>query len=134
VILNSVPITEYRGAFFQVFAPDRWEGFPEQRREVLRFIDETPVRGVLWLTGDFHMGVAGRVAREGPGATQVEVAAGPAGQTANPSFSYPAGPQFDFSTAVNNAVVLDLDPGARTARVQFVDGASKTLFDHVYEL
>lgn len=134
LVLNSVPITSYPGAFFQLFAPDRWEGFPDQRREVLEFIDTTPVPGVLWLTGDFHMGVAGRVSRDGVGANQLELAAGPAGQFSNPSLSYPSGPQFDFATAVNNAVVLDLDPAARSVRVRFLDGGTRTLFEKTYTL
>lgn len=134
LVLNSVPITNYPGAFFQAFAPDRWEGFPDQRREVLEFIDTTPISGLLWLTGDFHMGVAGRVSRDGVGSKQVELAAGPAGQFANPSLSYPSGPQFDFSSAVNNAVVLDLDPATTSARVQFLDGGTRTLFDKTYDL
>ncbi len=132
LILNSVPISSYPGAFFQLLAKDRWEGWPEQRRELLEFIDTSPIEGVLWLTGDFHMGVAGRVSREGVGATQVEIAAGPAGQGANPSPSYPSPPQFDFATAWNNVVVLDLDPASRTARVQFLDGGTRTLFDRSY--
>ncbi|MFZ5441124.1 MAG: alkaline phosphatase D family protein [Myxococcota bacterium] len=132
LILNSVPISSYSAAFFQLTKKDRWEGFPEQREEILRFIDETPIEHVLWLTGDFHMGVAGRVSLEGPGATQLEIAAGPAGQFSNPSPSYPGAPQFDFSTASTNVVSLQLDPMAKTARVRFLDGGSKVLFDKTY--
>ncbi len=134
LILNSVPITAYPGAFFQTFAADRWEGFPAQRTEILDFIDSTPTEGVLWLTGDFHMGVAGRTARDGVGARQLEIAVGPAGNFPNPSLSYPAGPQFDFATAHNNFTTLELDPASRTVRVQFFDGGSRTLFDRTYPL
>lgn len=132
LVLNSVPISSYDAALFQLLAHDRWEGWPEQRTELLRFIDETPVEGVLWLTGDFHIGVAGRVSLDGPGARQVEIAAGPAGQGPNPSPSYPGPPQFDFATAKTNIVSLQLDPVAKTARVRFLDGGTKTLFERVY--
>lgn len=132
LILNSVPISAYEGAFFQLTRRDRWEGFPAQREELLRFIDETPIEGVLWLTGDFHMGVAGRVSPSGPGATQVEIAAGPAGQFSNPAPSYPGAPQFDFATASTNVVSLELDPATRKAHVRFLDGGSKVLFETDY--
>lgn len=132
LILNSVPISAYSAAFFQLMRRDRWEGFPRQREEILRFIDETPIDGVLWLTGDFHMGVAGRISLEGPGSQQIEIAAGPAGQASNPAPSYPGPPQFDFSTASTNIVSLQLDPTTKTARVRFLDGGKKVLFDKTY--
>lgn len=132
LILNSVPISSYPGALFQLFAKDRWEGFAAQRESLLRYIDEAPIDGVVWLSGDFHMGVVGRVSESGPGANQLEIAAGPAGQSANPSLSYPGPPQFDFATSANNVAVLDLNPAARTVRVRFLDGGSKTLFDGSY--
>lgn len=132
LILNSVPMSSYPGGFFGAFAHDRWEGWPTQRLELLRFIDETPIDGVVWLTGDFHMGVAGRVAKEGPGSTQVELACGPAGSSANPSPSYPSPPQFDFATAVQNLVSLRLDPIAGRIQAQFLDGGTRTLFERTY--
>jgi alkaline phosphatase D len=132
LIMNSVPISEYQGALFEPFASDRWEGFPEQRKAVLDFIDQRAIPGVVWVTGDFHMGVAGRVSESGPGSTQHEFAVGPAGQAANPAFSYPGPPQFDFSTAYDNVTVFDLDPDTGQARVTFFDGDGKVLFDRVY--
>lgn len=131
VILNSVPIGNYDSALFGAFAHDRWDGHPAQKREVLEFIDAHRA-GVLWLTGDFHIGIAGRIALEGVGAEQLEIAVGPAGASPNPALSYPTPPQFDYASAINNVVVLDLDPKARTARVRFVDGDERVLFDRVY--
>jgi alkaline phosphatase D len=134
LVMNSVPISSYPGVFFGAFAPDRWEGWPVQREALLRFVDEHR-DGVLWLTGDFHIGVAGRVALTGPGAQQVEIAAGPAGANVpNPALSYPSPPQFDFASAVNNVVVLDLDPATRAARVRFVAGDGRVLFEQTYTL
>lgn len=132
LILNSVPISSYPGALFGAFSDDRWEGWPSQREELIDFVDAN-TSGVLWLTGDFHMGVAGRVARTGPGSTQVEIAAGPAGSNlANPALSYPSPPQFDFASSINNMVVLDLDPATRAARVRFIASNDRVLFDHTY--
>jgi alkaline phosphatase D len=132
LIMNSVPISNYPGAFYAPFADDRWQGWPRQRTDLLSFIDEHR-GGVLWLTGDFHMGVAGRVALAGPGAEQLEIAAGPAGSNLpNPALSYPSPPQFDFASAVNNVVVLDLTPDTNSARVRFVAGDARVLFDRTY--
>jgi alkaline phosphatase D len=134
LVLNSVPISNYPGAFFALTLDDRWQGYPAERTELLEFIEGRNIPGVLWLTGDFHMGVAGRVSATGPGSTMREIAAGPAGQFANPSPSYPAPPQFDFATAEHNVAVLDLDPAAGTVRVRFLDGGTRTLFDTTWEL
>lgn len=132
LVMNSVPISSYPGLFFSAFAQDRWEGWPKQRAELLQFVDGHRA-GVLWLTGDFHIGVVGRVALEGPGQEQLEIAAGPAGSNLpNPALSYPSGPQFDFASATNNAVVLDLEPSTRTARVRFVAGTGRVLFERSY--
>jgi alkaline phosphatase D len=134
LILNSVPIGNYPSSLFQVQAHDRWDGFPEQRREVLEFIDAHR-EGVLWLTGDFHIGIAGRVALEGTGAEQVELACGPAGANLpNPALSYPSGPQFDYASAAHNVVVLDLDPASRSVRARFIGATQNVLFERTYAL
>lgn len=134
LVLNSVPVSSYPAALFQAFNDDRWEGFPAQRQRLLEFVDAHR-DGVLWLTGDFHIGVAGRVALEGVGAQQVELACGPAGSNApNPALTYPKGPQFDFASATNNVVVLDLDPATRAAKARFVAGDGKVLFEKTYVL
>ncbi|MBL8911659.1 MAG: alkaline phosphatase D family protein [Archangium sp.] len=134
LVLNSVPIGNYPSALFQALAKDRWDGYPEQRRELLEFVDQHR-SGVLWLTGDFHIGVAGRVALDGVGAEQVELACGPAGSNLpNPALTYPSGPQFDYASADNNVVVLDLDPSNRSVRARFVGGDGRVLFEHTYAL
>ncbi|MFO0595912.1 MAG: alkaline phosphatase D family protein [Myxococcaceae bacterium] len=133
LIMNSVPISSFPGALYGALADDRWEGWPEQRREVLEFMDSQP--GVLWLSGDFHMGVAGRVALTGPGEKQLEFATGPAGSNLpNPALSYPAPPQFDFASSINNVTLLDLDPVTRRVHVRFVSGEGQTLFERDYDV
>lgn len=134
VILNSVPISEFSGAFFEAFAHDRWEAFPRQRAEILQHIDDAKIPGVLWVSGDFHLGCVGRVATSGPGATAIEALVGPGGQVANLSPSYPGPPQFDFSTAVNNFVVIDLVPQTSTARLRYISGSGALLSDTSYVL
>lgn len=132
LVLNSVPISEYPGAFFQAFKDDRWEGFPEQRRRLLEHVDAN-CRGVVWLAGDFHIGVAGRVSLSGPGRNQIELASGPAGcDVPNPSPTYPGKPQFDFCTAVPNGLVLGLNPQRRELSARYVAGDRRVLFEKTY--
>ncbi len=134
VILNSVPIGQYAGVLFQSFVSDRWEGYPAQRENLLRFIEDQGVSGVLWLAGDFHLAAAGRVSTTGPGQKAVEILVGPGGNEANPSLSYPGPPQFDWATGINNYAVLDLDPGPRTVTVSYFDGDDRPLAEHRYSL
>lgn len=134
LILNSVPITEFPGPLFGLQLHDRWEGFPAQRRELLDFIDTQKIPGVLWVSGDFHLGTVGRVSREGPGSKAIEALVGPGGQRANTSPTYPSPPQFDFATGVNNYVMIDLDPATVTARLQYISGSGKIIEDRSYPL
>lgn len=132
LILNSVPISRFPAALFQLTRDDRWEGFPAQREEILSFIDDRQLERVLWLTGDFHVAMAGRVSPDGPGASQLEFASGPVGTLKNPSPSYPGPPQWDFANSTYNVSTLLLDPVARTARLRVFDGGTQTLFDKTY--
>jgi alkaline phosphatase D len=133
VILNSVPISAFPGAF-QVAPGDRWEGYPAQRRALLEHIDASGVRGVLWISGDFHLGSIGRVATSGAGATQLEVLAGPGAQSPNVLSATLGGPQFDFATGTNNYTTFRFDPTSRRVRVAFLDGDGAPLVERAYDL
>jgi alkaline phosphatase D len=134
VVLNSVPITAFPGAMFGATVEDRWQGFPAQREALLRFIDEHAIPGVLWLSGDFHLASCGRVSGSGPGARAVEVLVGPGAQNPNPSPTYPAGPQFDWASGVNNYAVIALEPATGEAHVRHVSGTGALLSDRRYTL
>lgn len=134
LILNSVPITEFPGPLFGLQLHDRWEGFPAQRTELLEHIEAGKISGVLWVSGDFHLGTVGRVSRQGPGSKAIEALVGPGGQRANTSPTYPSPPQFDFATGVNNYVLIDLDPATVTARLQYVSGSGQIIQDRSYAL
>jgi alkaline phosphatase D len=121
VILNSVPITNFP-SLFDVVANDRWEGYWFARSEILSFIDNEQIGGVLWLSGDFHFGSIGRVSPSGPGSQAIEVLVGPGAQDPNPLWSTLVDDaQFDFATGTNNYTVFDLDPASHTAIVTFHD-------------
>lgn len=123
IIVNSVPITNFPSVF-DVVSNDRWEGYWEARQEILSFIDNEQIEGVLWLSGDFHFASAGRVSPAGAtaGSSAVELLVGPGGQDPNPLWAALVGdPQFDFASGTNNYAVLDLDPATRTAKVTYHD-------------
>lgn len=134
LIMNSVPITNFPSAF-DVVSNDRWEGYWEARHELLSFIDNERIGGVLWLSGDFHFASCGRVSPSGPGANAVELLVGPGAQTPNPLWALLVDdPQFDFASGTNNYAVLDLEPRERKATVTYHDGAGAAFATRAYTL
>lgn len=123
LIVSSVPI----GAFPFPGADDRWEGYPRQRTEILSFIDERAIEGVLWIGGDFHFASVGRVSASGPGSTQHEVLAGPGAQLGNPAALLCRPPQFDWASTTSNYTSFELLPARRTIRVVWHDGRGSVL-------
>ena len=134
VILNSVPISNFPGAFFDTTTDDRWQGYPKQREEILRSVEDANVRGVLWVAGDFHLASMGRVSQQGPGSSAIEVLVGPGGRLPNASPSYPAPPQFDWATGINNYATLALDPATVSVEVKYFDGNGRVLTQKTYSL
>lgn len=132
VILNSVPISTFSGAMFGLFVDDRWEGYPAQREELLAFIEDRKIGGVLWVSGDFHLASMGRVSTKGPGQKAIEALVGPGSQQPNPSPSYPEPGQFDWASAVNNYAVLELNPDTGEARIVYRDAKDRVLADRTY--
>lgn len=124
IIMNSVPITNMPNVW-DAYPTDRWEAYASQRTEILQYIDDAGITGVVWLAGDFHLAFISKVSRSGPGANQREVLAGPGGQSANPLQPTLTAPQFSFKTGTNNYTTLKLDPAARTVTVGYHDAAGQ---------
>ncbi len=134
LVLTSVPVSSFPGAFFDLVKDDRWEGYPEQRNEVLSFVEQRRIGGVLWVAGDYHLASMGRVALDGPGKSAVEVLVGPGAQASNPAPSYPGEPQFDWASGVNNYAVLELDPVTTAVRIEYRDAGDRVLVERTYAL
>ena len=126
IIVNSVPITNMPNVW-DAYPTDRWEAYGAQRTEILSFIDQSQIGGVIWLAGDFHLAFISKVSTSGPGANQREVLAGPGGQGSNPLLSSLFAPQFSYKTGTNNYTTLKLDPVGRSVTVGYHD-ASGTMF------
>jgi alkaline phosphatase D len=120
IIINSVPITNMP-SLWDAYPTDRWEAYGKQRAEILQFIDDSNIAGVVWLSGDFHLAFISRVSTSGPGSTQREVLAGPGAQSANALLPTLTAPQFSFKTGTNNYTTLKLDPVARSVTVGYHD-------------
>jgi phosphodiesterase/alkaline phosphatase D-like protein len=121
LIMNSVPITNMP-LLWDAYPTDRWEAYGSQRTEILAYIDDQAIPGVVWVAGDFHLAFTSRVSPSGAGATQREVLVGPGGQSANPLVFTLNPPQFSFATGTNNYTTLGLDPATETVTVQYYDG------------
>jgi alkaline phosphatase D len=120
ILMNSVPITNMPNVW-DAYPSDRWEGYSKQRIEILKYIDDAGIKGVLWLSGDFHLAFISNVATSGPGSTQREVLAGPGSQSSNPLLSSLTAPQFSYKTGTNNYTTLKLDPVGKSITVGYHD-------------
>ena len=136
LILNTVPITDMSGIMADLYATDRWQGYPEQRDELLGFIAVEGITGVLWVSGDQHLGLICRVDPEGGVAyDQWEVLTGPSGSFINP-LALLHEPDDQFVTLVSewNYTRLDLDPNLGTCVVQFIGDDGAVLAERVLDL
>ncbi len=137
-VISSVPISDISGqeasdGFMDVVAGDRWEGFPEQRDEILDHILDEGLTGVVWLAGDLHFGAAMTVEPSGPRSGMQEVLVGPAGNHgSNPIVAlFELAPPFRFFTEENNWVRFEVDPGTRTTHLAFVGEDGEELYSEV---
>jgi alkaline phosphatase D len=139
VLLNSVPVTRMSSLWLN--AADRWQGYSPAREDLLSFLDDESIDNVWFLSGDFHMGFAGRLEPDGPRRRHWEIAVGPSGNLGNPlGFLVEQGgeeqesvfPQSQFAYGRGRIAMTTLafDPVLDGVRVRFVDGTTgEVLFD-----
>jgi alkaline phosphatase D len=122
IVLNSVPITDLTAIFGQGARADRWEGFPVQRAEILGFIEDAGIEGLLWVTGDVHYAQVGQVDPiGGVAADRVEVFAGPGGSFANVGAELFGGdPQYAWMSSTWNYARFTCDPGTGVVLVEHI--------------
>lgn len=138
IILNSVPINDYTDMLGDALAEDRWQGYPTQREEILSYITDNAITGVLWLSGDVHHAMINHpdAPGEGPGDQQWEVAAGPSGSTLNvvaDLYKDTTG-HYTVLFAEWNYTRLTLDPGTGRVLVQFIGDDGSVLAEQSLEL
>lgn len=135
VILNSVPIADFSAYFGSIGADDRWQGFPEQRSEILGHISENEIPRVLWLAGDLHVGGVGKV-DEAPnaGAEMWEVLAGPGGSSINFAAGFISPDErLPIVMDEHNSTMLAFDPDENTITVSFMTDSGEITKQRVIE-
>jgi alkaline phosphatase D len=121
LIMNSVPIIDFTGTpVGDIQAADRWQGFPAQRSEIVSHI--AGIEGVLWISGDFHVGgVAYIDPAGGPGAAVPEVLTGPGGSAINPGAGLlQPNERIASIVGMHNATLFEADPETGNVRTTFV--------------
>lgn len=133
ILVNSVPITNFP-LLFDVAQGDRWEGYPAQRKELLDFIDQNAISGVLFIAGDFHLGASARVEPSGASSLLREILVGPGDNDPNPIWATLGAPQFEFRTDKSNVVHFVANPNATppSITVTFLGGSGNQLFAKTY--
>ncbi|MBW2452907.1 MAG: alkaline phosphatase D family protein [Deltaproteobacteria bacterium] len=137
VIVNSVPIFDFTGTVMQTpGVDDRWQGFPAQRDQILQYIRDHTITGVVWISGDVHFGAVGQVdIFGGPGDNQWDVFVGPSGSAINPAvYLLEVTERMPVLLADFSTTIFEADPVAGTLRCRFVGDAGQTLADHTLQL
>jgi phosphodiesterase/alkaline phosphatase D-like protein len=132
VILNPVPITDYSTLLGSTQSEDRWEGY-EQRAEILSYIEDQDITGVVFVSGDFHFGQICRVSQTGEVGSELhEVLVGPGGSFLNPMGSMiPEGAQFLVGLSEWNYTEFVCDPDLGTIAVSFFSDEGELLAERV---
>ncbi len=129
VILNSVPISIFGPVL--VAQNDRWEGYWNQREEILNYITDNNIQNIWWLTGDFHLGIVGRIEMNLPRSNMWEIMMGPSYSYNNPlaalvhngtldqSTVFPF-PQFNFFRSSPATCRLSFNPIKDEVEVEFI--------------
>jgi len=120
VIVNSIPISNTTPPF-HVFREGRWEGFSDQREDLLNRLEKTGVPGIFFIAGDVHMPVIGHVDRHAPGQNFWEIMVGPAAHAVNPLWVTMGPPQFEWAGSFVNIAAMRFEPATREVTVSFID-------------
>ena len=131
LVLNSVPITDFSWVPFygDYQASDRWQGYPTERRRILDHIESNGIPGVLWVSGDFHVGGVIKV-EPNSSSSPWEVLTGPGGSPVHDKYSLvPENEKVPALVAENNVVVLTLRPGTGEVLVEFLDNDGAVIRD-----
>ncbi|MBV71068.1 MAG: hypothetical protein CMH52_06915 [Myxococcales bacterium] len=130
IILNSVPIAKLPAVWLS--ENERWQGFPDQRDELLDFITNSPVDNVWFLSGDFHMGAVWRVEKTGLRRHIWEILCGPGGSKQSARYELASSDPSLFETFFEAdqvkyvsgdwaATTLKFDPVTDSVTVTFID-------------
>lgn len=128
IVANSVPITQMPPAWDAAgMGTDRWEGYPEQRAELLAHIEG--MTGVMFISGDFHQTAVYRVDPTGPASRVFDVLCGPAGSFLNPAGQLlPEDDQYLYTDAIWSATSLECSVNG-TCRITMIAEDGSVVLD-----
>jgi alkaline phosphatase D len=104
---------------------DRWDGYPQERAEILRYIKSNKITGVVFLSADLHYAAITRI-RNGGGLK--DITAGPLAAPLN-RITNGTARRFEFFSAENfNFAKITVDPKTAPANalVEFIDQDNHT--------
>jgi len=99
---------------------DRWDGYPKERSEILRFINQKKLPGVVFLSADLHYAAITKIPK---GGGLIDITAGPLAAPLN-RVTNSANRRYEFFLAENfNFGKITVDPKAdpNQALLEFVD-------------
>jgi alkaline phosphatase D len=99
---------------------DRWDGFPRERSEILEYIREKKITGVIFLSGDLHCAAITRIPKSNG---LRDITAGPLAAPLN-RISDGTARRYEYFMAENfNFAKITVDPKAEPvhALVEFID-------------
>ncbi len=99
---------------------DRWDGYPKEREEILTFIKDRKIRGVVFMSADMHCAAITKIPKSGG---LKDITAGPIAAPVNRITNGTAA-RFEYFLAENfNFAKITIDPkiDPRKAVVEFID-------------
>jgi phosphodiesterase/alkaline phosphatase D-like protein len=106
---------------------DRWDGYPNERTEILQFIKQRKITGVIFISADLHCAAITQIPRSGG---LKDITAGPLAAPLNRITSGTA-KRYEFFSAENfNFVKITVDPKLEpaSALVEFIDQDNRLFY------
>ncbi|MCA9567674.1 MAG: alkaline phosphatase D family protein [Myxococcales bacterium] len=136
IVVSSLHVTDHYPILANIRVNERWQGYPDQRARLVSLLASVP--GSFVITGDMHFGSVQHLDPEGPGATVVEVAAGPSGSTLLPIEQMVElrveGLPSHYALVLESWswCLFELDPGTGGVSVQFIGDTGEVLAAHAF--
>jgi alkaline phosphatase D len=106
---------------------DRWDGYPAERAEILRYLKEKKITGVIFLSADLHCAAITRIPK---GNGLKDITAGPLAAPLN-RITNGTARRYEFFSAENfNFAKITVDPKAHPVRalVEFIDQDNRLFY------